>query len=125
MEAEKQAGQGPERRFHERIAKNLAVRYTRLEDLLDEAPRQSGELLDLGGGGLCFLAPAAIPLSTQLVLVLEFPGWHAENGKWVATKLEEDVGMLQAVGQVAWVAASRAQPGSYEIGVQFSGLLTP
>ncbi|MGV1099773.1 PilZ domain-containing protein [Thiovibrio sp. JS02] len=125
MEAREKAGSEDERRQHERIAKNLAVRYTRLEDLLDEASPENGELLDLGGGGLCFLAEAPIPLSTQLVIVLEFPGWHAENGKWVATKVEDDVGVLQAVGQVSWVAASRSRSGRYEIGVQFSGMLAP
>jgi len=120
-----QTGLGEERRQEERVAKDLFVRFTRLEDLTADVPCQEGQLLDISGGGLCFLAEESLPLGSQLVMVLEFPGWQtAADGKWIATKAEEDVGVLQVVGMVSWVAVSRARPGRYETGVCFSGMVT-
>ncbi|MFA7346536.1 MAG: PilZ domain-containing protein [Desulfurivibrionaceae bacterium] len=123
MAEQKDAGE--ERRQEERFAKNLFVRFTRLEDLLADVPYRDGQLLDISGGGLCFLTEEALPLGSQLVMVLEFPGWQAvADGKWIATKVEEDVGVLRAVGMVSWVAISRATPDKYETGVSFSGRVT-
>lgn len=114
-----------ERRQEERFAKNLFVRFTRLEDLMADVPYRDGQLLDISGGGLCLLAEEALPLGSQLVMVLEFPGWHAAaDGKWIATKVEEDVGVLRVVGMVSWVAVSRDKPELYETGVSFSGMVT-
>lgn len=113
-----------DRRKHDRFSKNFTIRYTRLEDLLNEDPYQQGELLDISGGGLCFRAATPAVLSSQLVLVLEFPGWQAAGGKWIATKEETDVGLLQVIGMVVWVAASREAEGSFDIGVRFSGMVT-
>ena len=120
-----QDGSGEERRQEERVAKDLFVRFTRLEDLTADVPYQQGRLLDISGGGLCFLTEEAMPLGSQLVMILEFPGWHAAaDGKWVATKMEKDVGVLQVVGMVSWVAVSRADPDRYETGVCFSGMVS-
>ena len=120
-----QKDSGKERHQEQRVAKNLFVRFTRLEDLLADVPYRDGQLLDISGSGLCFLAEEALPLGSQLVMVLEFPGWQAAaDGKWVATKVEEDVGVLRAVGMVSWVAVSRAKPDQYETGVCFSGRVT-
>jgi hypothetical protein len=113
-----------ERRQEERVDKNLFVRFTRLEDLQADIPYREGQLLDISGGGLCFLAEESMPLGSQLVMVLEFPGWHAAaDGKWIATKAEEDVGVLQVIGMVSWVAISRTKPDRYETGVCFSGMV--
>ncbi|MFH1019220.1 MAG: PilZ domain-containing protein [Pseudomonadota bacterium] len=120
-----QKDSGEERRQEERVAKNLFVRFTRLEDLQSDVPSRDGQLLDLSGGGLCFLAEESLPLGSQLVMILEFPGWQAAaDGKWIATKVEEDVGVLQVIGMVCWVAVSRSKPGCYETGVCFSGTVT-
>lgn len=114
-----------ERRQEERFAKNLYVRFTRLEDLMSGVPYRDGQLLDISGGGLCLLAEEALPLGSQLVMVLEFPGWHATtDGRWIATKVEEDVGVLRVVGMVSWVAVSRDRPELYETGVSFSGMVS-
>lgn len=114
-----------ERRQEERLAKDLFVRFTKLEDLQAEVSYREGQLLDISGGGLCFLTEESLPLGSQLVMVLEFPGWHAAaNGEWIATKVEEDVGVLQVIGMVSWVAVSRSKPDRYETGVCFSGLIT-
>ncbi|MFA7383238.1 MAG: PilZ domain-containing protein [Desulfurivibrionaceae bacterium] len=116
---------GEERRQEERVAKDLFVRFTRLEDIQADIPCREGQLLDISGGGLCFLTEQALPLGSQLVMALEFPGWlAAADGKWIATKVEEDVGVLRAVGMVSWVAVSRSRPDYYETGVSFSGMVT-
>jgi len=116
---------GEERRQEERVAKNLFVRFTRLEDIQDDVSYRDGQLLDISGGGLCFLSEESLPLGSQLVMLLEFPGWQAAaDGKWIATKVEADVGVLRAVGMVSWVAVNRTRPDHYETGVSFSGMVT-
>ena len=120
-----QEDSGEERRQEERVAKNLFVRFTRLEDIQDDVSYRDGQLLDISGGGLCFLAEESLPLGSQLVMLLEFPGWQAAaDGKWIATKVEADVGVLRAVGMVSWVAINQADPDRYETGVCFSGMVT-
>lgn len=116
---------GDERRQEERVAKTLFVRFTKLEDFQADVPFRDGQLLDISGGGLCFLAEEALPLGCQLVMVLEFPGWQtAADGKWIATKVEADVGVLRVVGMVSWVAVSQVKPDRYETGVSFSGMVS-
>ena len=120
-----QDGSGEGRRQEERVAKNLFVRFTKLEDLHADVPYRDGQLLDIGGGGLCLLVEEALPLGSQLVMILEFPGWQAvADGKWIATKVEEDVGVLRALGMVSWVAVSQTRPELYETGISFSGMIT-
>lgn len=120
-----QAVSSGERRQEERVAKDLSVRFVRLEDLMADVPYRDGQLLDISGGGLCILTAEALPLGSQLMMVLEFPGWLAStDGKWIATKVEEDVGRLQVVGMVSWVAVSQTMPDRFETGVCFSGMVT-
>ncbi|MEW6593707.1 MAG: PilZ domain-containing protein [Thermodesulfobacteriota bacterium] len=123
MEDANETKDGRERRRYERLEKELAVRYCRLEHFGNSGPDSLGELLDIGGGGLCFLSPESIELGAQLVIVLEFPGWLAQGDHWVATKDDGDVGTLHVIGMVVWVAVSRKNPGGYDIGVQFSGIV--
>ncbi|HSR37194.1 MAG TPA: PilZ domain-containing protein [Desulfurivibrionaceae bacterium] len=123
MEEANETGGGRERRRYERVEKDLAVRYCRLERFGSGALDGLGELLDIGGGGLCFLAEESIELGAQLVLMLEFPGWLADGDHWIATKNDDDVGTLHVIGMVVWVAVSRKNPAAYDIGVQFSGIV--
>lgn len=124
MGDEDKSKDGRERRRYARVEKELAVRYCRLERFADGGLDSLGELLDIGGGGLCFLANEAIELGAQLVIRLEFPGWLAEgDDHWVATKNDDDVGTLHVIGMVVWVAVSRKNPTGYDIGVQFSGIV--
>lgn len=112
-----------QRRQYERLEKNLTVRYCRLEKFGETGPDSVGELVDIGGGGLCFLSGVAIELGVQLVVKLEFPGWLAAGEHWIATKNEDDVGTLYVIGMVVWVAVSRRYPEKYDIGLQFSGIV--
>ena len=114
-----------ERRQHERCEKNLAIRYVPLEKVSqDDSLRKNGELIDIAAGGLCLLADETFSLGSQLVVVLEFPGWLEQDGKWLATKQENDKGTLQVIGMVVWVAVSQTVPDKYEIGIKFSGMMT-
>jgi hypothetical protein len=112
-----------ERRQHERVEKRLAVFYTELEKLAQGPPDRGGELIDLGGGGLCFQTSETFPLGTQLVLTLQFPGWQEKAGKWIATKKEDDFGVLSVIGMVVWIAVSEGDPELFDIGVCFSGIV--
>jgi len=115
--------QGKERRKYERIEKRLGVRYGRLESYGAAGLDREGELLDISGGGLCFLADDPLELGSQVVVSLGFPGWKTEGDTWIATKNDDDVGTVKVVGMVVWVAVSRVEPGRFDIGLQFSGII--
>ncbi len=123
MEEANTKGNDRERRRYERLAKELAVRYCRLERFAEGGLDGLGKLLDIGGGGLCFLSRESIELGAQLVIKLEFPGWLAAGDHWVATRDDNDVGTLHVIGMVVWVAVNRNDPTRYDIGVQFSGIV--
>lgn len=115
-------GVGEERRQHERLEKSFTIYYRRLEDLsLTEMPDVEAEIVDIGGGGLCFLNDEPLEISTQLVITLEFSGWLADMDEWVITRSPSDVGVLKVVGMVVRVAVSKIHPDKFEIGVRFTG----
>ncbi|MFZ5774631.1 MAG: PilZ domain-containing protein [Thermodesulfobacteriota bacterium] len=112
-----------ERRRETRVARHLAIRYKRLEDLLHHDSWLEGGLVDLGGGGLSFLAAERFEPGSQLVIVLNFVGWREHDGEWTATGSIGDVGVLRAVGLVVWVASGHDEAGQWETGVRFAGTL--
>ena len=113
-----------ERRKSPRLDKIIKMRYQRLENLSEKAPYQEGDLLDISGGGLRFIAPKPPEIDSQLVIVLEYPGWlSTQEENFSLPEANSDTGVLQALGRVLRVQASQAAPGKYEVGVQFSGEL--
>lgn len=123
MEMREKAFCTEEHRKYDRIEKNLTIRYGRLEDFTKNSLEMEGELLDIGAGGLRFLASESVEISSPLVIQLEFPGWLAFEDKWIATKNDNDFGVLQVIGMVAWVAVSEEYPDKFDIGVSFSGVI--
>lgn len=110
-----------EKRKYERLDKNFKISYCQQEDLSNHMPDQDGELLDICGGGIRFLAGESIKKNSQLVIRLEFSGWKVDNAEWTATGNSKDHGLLKAIGNVIWSMESRTEPGKYEVGICFSG----
>lgn len=52
---------------------------------------------------------------------VEFSGWSAANGDWVATRDSSDSARLEVLAVVTHRQASQEVPGRYEIGVRFCG----
>jgi c-di-GMP-binding flagellar brake protein YcgR len=124
MREENVAGGRGERRKHPRLDKIIKMRYQRLESLSEKTPYREATLLDISSGGLRFLVPKPLEINSQLVIVLEFPGWlNADERLSPAGNDGETTGVIQALGQVLRVQASETEPGQYEIGVQFSSQL--
>jgi c-di-GMP-binding flagellar brake protein YcgR len=123
MREEKAAGGQGERRKHPRLDKIIKMRYQRMESLSEKTPYLEGVLLDISSGGLRFLANNPLEINTQLVIVLQFPGWLNADEHWLPAGDNGETGVLQALGQVLRVQASQNEPGKYEIGVQFSSQL--
>lgn len=113
-----------DRRRHERVARNYKLRYGMLEDPACDTPDKEGMLLDLGGGGLRFLADNALQKNMQLLIELDIPGWTVNNGEWTATRSASDVSTLKVLGVVMWDALSADCPGKHEVGVRFSGKIS-
>lgn len=111
-----------EKRLHERLRKSYRVTYRRMEDLSSPSPPREGVIIDVSGGGFCFLAGEPFEENSQLALLVEFPGWVAEaSGDWTATSDENDVAELEVLAVVTRYEASRAVPGRFEIGVRLCG----
>ena len=110
-------------RKYERIEKNLGLRYGRLETFSQHSFTADGELLDISAGGLRLLTAESVPINTKLMIQIDFPGWQVENGKWVATKNEDDVANLDVVGLVVWKAINNEHPEKFDIGISFAGIL--
>ena len=110
-----------ERRAHERLETKSVIRYRRFDDLANKNMDRSAELCDFSGGGARFVAAEKFSKNEQLILMLEFPGWSADGDEWVRTGENGDVGRLQAIGAVMWCAENKERPGSYEVGVRFTG----
>ena len=114
-----------ERRRHERIEKRFTIHFRRLEELsLPEVAEVEAEIVDIGGGGLCFLHDTPLEISSQLIIRLEFSGWLADMDEWILTRNSFDVGVLRVVGMVVRVAVSKQNPDRFEIGVRFTGRVT-
>ena len=69
------------------------------------------------------LSPESIAINSKLVIQIDFPGWQAEGGKWIATKKDEDIAHLDVLGMVIWKAINQEYPDKFDIGVSFSGVL--
>ncbi|MCK5322494.1 MAG: PilZ domain-containing protein [Desulfobulbaceae bacterium] len=110
-----------EKRKYERLDKKFKISYCQQEDLSNHVPNLEGELLDIGGGGIRFLAGESIKKNSQLVIRLEFSGWKVDKDEWTATGNSKDHGLLKVIGNVMWSVESRTEPGKYEVGVSFSG----
>ena len=110
-----------DRRKHDRLSRNFHMRYSFLEDLSRHRAEKEAELLDIGGGGIRFLTDERLTDGSQLMVELEIPGWQVQDGDWVPSNSREDVGQLQVIGVVMWVAPSKNRPGHYEVGLRFTG----
>ncbi len=110
-----------ERRQHERLPKDVDIHYGAFKDLSEIVIDQEGKLLDIGAGGICFLAKKHIEVATQIMLVLEFPGWQEGVADWQASSNDSDIGVLKVVGMVVRCLPSSLEPGLYEVGVCFCG----
>jgi len=112
-----------DRRMHERLLRSFRMRYGLMEDLSSRLADKDAELLDIGGGGIRFLTEERLSSGSQLMVELEIPGWQVTDGDWTSTSNREDVGKLQVIGIVAWVASSISKAGCYEVGLRFIGQL--
>lgn len=110
-----------DRRKHDRLLRNFQMRYSFLEDLSRHRAEKEAELLDIGGGGIRFLTDERLSDGSQLMIELEIPGWQVKDGDWVPSNSREDIGQLQVIGVVMWVAASKSRAGRYEVGLRFTG----
>ncbi len=110
-----------ERRTYERLDRDFKISYRDLEDLSSDWLNKDGKLLDIGGGGLRFLASEKVRENSQLVMEIEFSGWQVDEDEWNPTGNSDDSGNLKVIAKVMWSVESRNEPGEFEIGVCFSG----
>jgi len=121
MEEKTAPQSGSDRRQHERIRKDLKVRYSPLWNLSGEAREEEGAIVDISGGGLRFMTPHLVGKGTQLVLTMAFPGWISKPDEWRASDDMSDIGVLKVLGEVLRVETSTESADQYEIAVRFSG----
>lgn len=113
--------EGRERRRHERIPKEVNVHFGVFTDLTDINIDREGTLLDLGAGGVRILTQQYVEVASQIMLVLEFPGWAEGAFNWQVTADKSEIGVLKVVGMVIRCLPSSIEPGFYETAVCFCG----
>lgn len=109
-----------ERRRYARLDKEMRFFYAPFADLTETELGEEGLLLDIGGGGLRFLADRKMDKNSQLVMQLDFEGWQEGEEEWIATGRKEDSGRMLVVGTVMW-SAETAHEDQFEVGVRFNG----
>lgn len=113
-----------ERRQYERLGKSYRILYRHMDDITTMSVSQEGVVVDVGGGGLCFLASQPMETGSQLALVVEFTGWLTDgNGDWIVTHNDDDIARLEVIAVVTRYKVSATVPGRFEIGVRFCGRL--
>ncbi len=121
MTAKEKSTDSGERRKHERIKKGFPIDYSLLDEFARGDSSRNGRLLDIGGGGLCFLAREPVTEQSSLVLLLDVLGWNPVMDEWVREQQEYDLGPMQVICTVVRVCESEESPGEYEVAVRFSG----
>lgn len=110
-----------ERRHYPRLQKNLTMRYSLAEEELSTDFNSDAEILDIGGGGIRFLAPRKLAKNTQLLISLPLREWRKDKINWPVIFPAAENGELNILGKVMWAAASKEINNSFETGVRFIG----
>jgi hypothetical protein len=113
-----------ERRQYERLKKKREVHYREIAAVDDQGLMLQGTMLDCSGGGIRFETEQAHEKNRQLLLELEFDGWNTEGEEWIRTGMERDKGKIRVLGAVMWCQEISGRPGSFELGVRFTGSFT-
>ena len=110
-----------ERRRYQRLQKKFTMSYRLAEEDFQPACDSKAEILDIGGGGIRFLAPRRLEKNTQLFINLPLRDWGKNKKEWLAIFTETKQKELTVIGTVMWTAASAQYDNSYETGVRFIG----
>ncbi len=110
-----------ERRRHDRLHKKFTLRYCLAEEDLHIDCRTEAEILDIGGGGIRFLAPCNLPKNTQILFNLPLADWGKDKIEWQAIFTTAKNRNLTVLGRVMWSSAGKELNDTYETGVCFIG----
>ena len=110
-----------DRRQHLRLDRASVMRYQPLQNIAGQGGMKQAELCDFSGGGIRFLAPEPLIKNEQFVIELHFCGWQEKDDEWIRTGNDHDVGCLNAIGAVMWCFEKKETPGTYEVGLRFTG----
>ena len=80
-----------------------------------------GVMLDRSAGGVRFEAGQFYGKNSELLLELESGDWADEGAEWLQACTIKETGMLRILGGVMWCQEIANRPGSFELGVRFSG----
>jgi hypothetical protein len=114
-----QITENAERRSYDRVVKEFVFNYAILADLANTELSEEGLILDIGGGGLRFLASRKWEKNEQLLMQLDFKGWHIDGVSCVICDNNQECGSMMVVGSVMW-SAETASEDEFEVGVRFT-----
>jgi hypothetical protein len=110
-----------ERRRYYRLRKKFTMHYCLAEDDLNTKFMSDGEIIDISGGGIRFLAPLKLPKNTQLLINLPLQDWGKNKIDWPTFLNTEENNDLTIMGKVMWAAEGKKNNNCYETGVCFIG----
>lgn len=106
-----------ERRHFQRLERTFAFHYGTFDDLLDIRLEEEGVVLDIGAGGVRFLARRSWQKNEQLLMQLDFSSMRTVDTE---ADPEGDESRMLVVGTVMWSSDVPADD-RFEVGVRFSG----
>ncbi len=107
-----------ERRKHDRLEKEFVFSYSRFEELPRTSLDLEGLILDIGGGGIRFLASREWLKNDLLLMKLDFKRWYDEGVIRVPVEISDDCSFMLVVGKVMW-SQETLYDGQFEVGVMF------
>lgn len=112
-------GINEERRKYDRMEKEFPFHYSLFDGLPQKRLEEEGLIIDIGGGGLRFLAPQRWKKNEQLLMKLDFDDWRIDESVSVRIPSTGDSSSMLVIGTVMW-CSDTPHEDQFEVGVRFT-----
>lgn len=108
-----------DRRKHHRRSRQNIISFHIIEDTGEEKSQQA-TVIDSSGGGLRLRTQKSLGKNTRIYITLDSEEWGEEL---TVHCRDEALGLVEMIGSVMWCLESRDNPGEYDVGTRFLGLV--
>lgn len=109
-----------DRREAERINKENAFQFTKLQDGNIGQQSLEGSMIDYSVAGLRFVTDEPLEKNTSLLIQLNLEALNSDAADWKSLWETGDAISLSIIGSVMWCLASKIESNLYEVGMRFT-----